>query len=325
MTSTRIREVMTSEVLSVEPSLPFEAAVALMDERSISCVPVAEEGRPIGVISERDVLRATSRLGRGEPFPARTDEVMSKPPVTISAESSVDEAIAVVNQRRIRRLVVVDESGRLVGLVTQSDLVAAQTMAVARERDLLERRVLERTNELQKLSRRLEQLSLADPMLGIGNRRAMERELERLHELAKRYQRKYGVLLLDIDEFKNYNDHYGHPVADDVLRSVSDAAGSALRTSDSIHRYGGEEFLICLPETDWSGTAIAAERVRQTVEALAIPHERSEHGIVTVSVGGAVEPATGELGEWATRVSQADESLYRAKQSGRNQTCLYED
>lgn len=324
MTSIRIAEVMTSDVRSVEPDLPFKDTISLMEDRRVSCVPVVEKGRPVGVVSERDVLRATNRATRGEAFPKLTADVMSHPPITIGSESSVDEAIAVVNQRRIRRLVVVDASDELVGLVTQSDLVAAQTMAVARERDLLEDRVRQRTDELEKLSQRLEQLSLADPMLGIGNRRAMEKEMIRLHELARRYQRTYSVLLLDIDEFKKYNDHYGHPVADQILMQVCDSAASVLRTSDSMYRYGGEEFLICLPETDLEGASVTAERVRETVEAMGLPHAATSRGIVTVSVGGACEPAKGELSEWTVRVSEADEALYRAKEGGRNRVAVHQ-
>ncbi len=324
MTSIRIAEVMTSDVLSVEPGLPFAETVSLMEERRVSCVPVVEKGKPVGVISERDVLRASSLAMQGEAFPERTSEIMSHPPITIASDASVDEAIAVVNLKRIRRLVVVGGGDQLVGLVTQSDLVAAQTMAVARERDLLEERVRVRTDELEKLSRRLERLSLADPMLGIGNRRAMEREMTHLHELARRYQRPYSVLLLDIDEFKKYNDHYGHPVADQILMQVCEATGSVLRTSDSLYRYGGEEFLICLPETDLDGAATTAERVRATVEEMGLPHDASERGIVTVSIGGSCEPAKGELSEWTVRVSEADEALYRAKEGGRNAVELHQ-
>ncbi len=324
MNPVRIAEVMTADVLSVEPSLSFADVVARMDERKLSCVPVAEDGKPVGVISERDVLRSARQAAEGAPFPETAGDAMSGPAITIPCHAGVEEAISVVNLRRIRRLVVVDGEGRLAGLVTQSDLVAAQTLALARERDLLEERVRARTHELEALSRKFEQLSLSDPMLGIGNRRAMENELDRLAELASRYHRHYSVLLFDIDHFKKYNDHYGHPVADGVLRQVSSAASTALRASDTIFRYGGEEFLVALPETDLEGAATTGERIRAMIEALAIPHELADSGVVSVSVGCATEPPDHPAPGWATRVNQADAALYRAKQGGRNRVACHD-
>lgn len=180
MQSVQMGALMTTEIEVVAPGETLAHVLDLMQCRRLSCVPVVEDGRPIGVISERDVVRVLTGRLHGKSLPATAAHLMSAPPITILGGASIETAVRLQQDRGIRRLLVVDDAGRLIGLVTQSDLVEAQTLALEHERDRLEEHVAERTEALRLANQRLEQLALVDPMLGTGNRRAMNRELARL-------------------------------------------------------------------------------------------------------------------------------------------------
>ncbi len=309
----RISEVMTKDVESVSPEDPLGIVISRMMERRISCVVVCDGSEPVGVISERDVVRVLSDHLHGGSVPARAAEVMSTPPVTVSSRWSLDRARELLQERAIRRLVVVDGEGGLAGLITQSDLLGAQ-------REVLEKRVRARTAELLEANERLRQLSMRDSLMNIGNRRAMDEALDRTHSVAERYGRVYSLVLVDVDHFKGFNDFYGHPEADQVLRRIAHVLVDAARNCDSVFRYGGEEALVLMPETDLEGALVVAERYRAAIEGLAIPNEASPHGCVTVSCGVAASHDYGQPApvNWRDPLSRADASLYDAKRNGRN-------
>jgi diguanylate cyclase (GGDEF)-like protein len=314
-----VRDLMTRDVVVVTPDAPLRDAVRLMRERRISCTVVCDGRTPVGLITERDLARILDDLIRQ---PGRVDsrvgDSMSGPVVSVCDTAVLDDAVGEIASRRIRRLPVVNAQGELVGLVTQSDLIQARARATEDQRDLLERTVRERTRELEEANRKLERLSLEDALLGIGNRRAMELALERVHAERTRYARPYSVVLIDVDHFKAYNDSYGHLQGDQVLRDVSWALRCTLRGSDAPYRYGGEEMLILLPETRLHDACRAAERVRGAIEHAGLPHRGSKSGVVTVSCGVSAPPEGGDLPAWREVVKSADDALYRAKQRGRN-------
>jgi diguanylate cyclase (GGDEF)-like protein len=138
---------------------------------------------------------------------------------------------------------------------------------------------------------------------------------------AVRSHEPIGLALIDVDAFKAYNDRYGHQAGDSCLRTVGQALGGALwRRTDLAARYGGEEFAVVLPSTTLDGAFRAAQRIRATVEALAIPHDASPvHSTVTVSIGvaGCTPRGGDDLGEL---IAAADAALYEAKRNGRNQS-----
>ncbi|HYY11498.1 MAG TPA: GGDEF domain-containing protein, partial [Kineosporiaceae bacterium] len=127
--------------------------------------------------------------------------------------------------------------------------------------------------------------------------------------------------ICDIDHFKAYNDGFGHPAGDQALRAVAGALASGVRPSDSVYRWGGEEFLVLLPEQDATGGLAALGRLRRAVRDLGIPHPRSAAGVVTLSVGLTVwGPGRSESVDQL--VAEADRALYAAKEQGRDQVCL---
>ena len=163
-----------------------------------------------------------------------------------------------------------------------------------------------------------------DYLTGLNNRRSVDATLAGEWRRAIREQTSLSVLLLDVDHFKRFNDDYGHLAGDQALRAVAKALAATLRRpGDSVGRFGGEEFVACLPHTDRTGAMTAAEAVRSAVERLGIRHGSTPAGRVTVSVGVASVPAA-DLKRMQPRdlVKLADAAMYRAKELGRNRVAL---
>jgi diguanylate cyclase (GGDEF)-like protein len=185
----------------------------------------------------------------------------------------------------------------------------------------LAQKVAERTAALEEANQRLELLSATDALTGVANRRKFNEALDAEWLRARRTQSPIGLVLIDIDHFKLYNDHYGHQGGDACLQLVATTMRAGLRAgSDLIARYGGEEFVLLLPNTDLQGTLTVAERVRAAVAARAEPHLNASHGIVTVSVGITSFVPSGEA-KATQYIELADQALYEAKRAGRNRVC----
>lgn len=203
----------------------------------------------------------------------------------------------------------------------QEELLQAQRMLVetlqGSEREL-EKRVAQRTDELQELNSKLETLSLTDALTGIANRRHFDEVLQQEWHRAQRTGEPLALAILDVDWFKRYNDHYGHPAGDACLQRIAQVLASTVgRSSDLVARYGGEEFVFLVPMTDTAGAQGIALRLVQAIEALGLPHELSTFGRVTVSIGvAAMTPGQGDTPE--TLLQRADAALYEAKKAGRN-------
>jgi diguanylate cyclase (GGDEF)-like protein len=172
---------------------------------------------------------------------------------------------------------------------------------------------------LEAANRELESLASADGLTGVANRRAFDRGLEREWRRAVRAQAPLSLLLIDVDFFKAYNDRYGHAAGDDCLRGIaSTLAVGARRAGDLVARYGGEEFGVVLPDCSDESARQLAERLRERIAGLALPHDASDVAPhVTISVGGATSmPKSGVTA--GDLIRSADEALYEAKRGGRD-------
>ncbi|WP_414155878.1 diguanylate cyclase [Pseudomonas sp. BNK-43-b] len=166
----------------------------------------------------------------------------------------------------------------------------------------------------------LQRLMNSDGLTGLSNRRHFDEYLELEWRRAMREQQQLSLLMIDVDYFKAYNDSFGHLAGDEALRQVAEAIrGSCSRPSDLPARYGGEEFALVLPNTSPGGARLVAEKLRQTVHALNIPHTAPQaDSRLTVSIGLATQ--TPSIGSHCRQlISAADKGLYQAKHSGRNQ------
>ncbi|WP_323813526.1 diguanylate cyclase [Cellvibrio sp. NN19] len=172
---------------------------------------------------------------------------------------------------------------------------------------------------LKRKSDQLVKLAGTDPLTGIANRRQFDATLEREWMRAQRNNTALSVIMMDVDFFKRYNDHYGHVAGDNCLKRVTLALQAALnRPGDLLARYGGEEFVTLLPETDMIEVITVAERLRKAVYQLALEHGASPaSGFVTISLGGATALPANQQSKEAL-IAQADEQLYLAKHAGRN-------
>jgi diguanylate cyclase (GGDEF)-like protein len=303
----------------VELSATLDEVVAIMKEKKYSCVVIAKNGEPHGIITERDMVGVVAELLSS--CTTRTllvEEFMTSPTIAIQESASLYEALVITQTHKIRHLPVVDEAYQLVGLLTQSDIAQSHFKAIETQREIIERLIKERTRELQDANAALKSLSLQDGLLGIGNRRAMEVDVSFTHANALRYHRPYSVALLDVDYFKLFNDHYGHQAGDDALKMVADTIQGSIRGSDRLYRYGGEEFLLLMPETSLADAKMVTERSLALVEAVCVAHEKSPYGHLTLSGGVSVVDGLGLPKTWQEVANEADEYLYAAKGDGRN-------
>lgn len=161
-----------------------------------------------------------------------------------------------------------------------------------------------------------------DALTGIGNRRLLDIELSEAVAQARRRRHDLAVIMIDIDQFKTYNDQYGHPAGDACLAAVAAClADTITHPEDEVMRYGGEEFTVLLRRADGSAALGLAERMRQAVRDMRRPHDGREDGIVTISLGVAAMP--GETANPMVLVAAADRALYRAKEAGRDRSMLF--
>jgi diguanylate cyclase (GGDEF)-like protein len=171
-----------------------------------------------------------------------------------------------------------------------------------------------------KLYQKMEMLATTDGLTLLYNHRTFQEQLAKEVERARRYKRPLSLLLMDIDHFKKFNDTYGHPVGDLVLKEIAICIKQSIRINDIPARYGGEEFAVIIPETSQEGAMIIAERIRRTVEQHTII-SLDKRLNVTISVGCSVMPLHGSTPQ--TLIDSADKALYFSKENGRNRITLF--
>ena len=177
-------------------------------------------------------------------------------------------------------------------------------------------------DELRLARTALARLAHTDPLTGLRNRLGLAADLEHLHNVSERYGRNYCLAMCDIDFFKAYNDTYGHPAGDQALRTVAAVLTEQVRKGDRVYRYGGEEFLVLLPEQDLAGAGTAMERIRERLHALAVEHRGAgPDSVLTLSVGLAASHPDRRVPSNEV-LAEADTALYEAKAAGRNRVAI---
>lgn len=164
-----------------------------------------------------------------------------------------------------------------------------------------------------------EVLHTRDPLTGASNRTNLLENLQKEHELCKRKSLSCALIMIDLDHFKQVNDEFGHAAGDKVLIALVKCIKFQLRKYDQLYRYGGEEFLVCLPQTELDDAKSFSERLRAGVEALKIDISNDNHINVTGSFGVTLISADDNI---ETAIERADEAMYQAKKSGRNRVCV---
>jgi diguanylate cyclase (GGDEF)-like protein len=292
---------MTRAVVTATPDMPLRDVCRLMIEHDISCVVVAEGGRPLGLISERTVVRRLAR-DRGLDVPA--NRAMSRPVRTCPPRTGLTHALDTMREMHIRRLAVVGGDGSLVGIITQSDLLEATNRQLA---------------DLTRAHGQLRQTAMRDELTGLYNRRAFNEAFRTELERARRYGGLLAMVLFDLDHFKLVNDRFGHAAGDDVLRRFARIVSGCCRDVDVPARPGGEEFAVLVPAAGTRAARVYAERVRRETEAMMF-HHAGQQFRVTVSAG--VCKWTRSVSSMRAMMAEADKAMYQAKRSGRNRVCV---
>jgi diguanylate cyclase (GGDEF)-like protein len=302
-------EELLAEVLRVlvrVGTLPFraKAAIFLVDHDTLALSSFVD--------SENSGIRPCSSIGKGKCLCSRalaTGEVV----VSLAGE---------VEQLELKCTGGLESHGRIVvPLKAANKVVGILSLYVGKERKVSDRTIkLLSTIGAQignainnaRLYEETRSFSLHDPLTGLPNRRLMDIEVGKNFHVAERYGSDLSLIMLDIDFFKNFNDTYGHPEGDKLLRLVAEIMLKEVRTADYVFRYGGEEFLIMLPENNLEMSCSAAERLKRKIQ---------EESGVTVSMG--VSAMSPDIGNPSELIDRADKALYAAKQGGRNKVVAY--
>lgn len=182
-----------------------------------------------------------------------------------------------------------------------------------------------RRDELELLNVQLRESAERDALTRSYNRLRLGEDMRAVTDRVERYGHRYSVALFDIDHFKAYNDTYGHIAGDEALIQVADIISDHRRAGDTLYRYGGEEFLLLLPEQSADGALVAAERIRKAIESATVRHRHLDvAGRVSVSIGIA-DLRHGIDSAFEEALHRADDALYLAKDRGRNQTVVAQD
>ena len=190
-----------------------------------------------------------------------------------------------------------------------------------REKELLAR--ISRMVQIKKSEDSMREETYTDPLTGLYNRRYMEKRFGEELALAKRKEYDIACVMIDIDHFKSINDIHGHAAGDYVLKGVADLGKENLREYDTLSRYGGEEFVLLLSQTDYDGAVVVAEKLRKAIESKAFHFEGKD--IAVTASFGVYSSDVDELSTAEEFTCKADEALYKAKGSGRNKVVTYRD
>ncbi|HEX8473631.1 MAG TPA: diguanylate cyclase [Pyrinomonadaceae bacterium] len=291
-------------------------SLLLFDERANELAVKAAVGPRAEIARDAPRMRlgdgvAGSVLREGRPLVVSDMAVAGHHPAPAERSYKTSSFISypiIVGGRKVGVLNVTDKAGG--GVYNEMDLglleMIAPQMALA----------LDRAEWHQKATQ-FQLLSITDPLTGLLNRRYMEERLSEELERSKRHPSPMSFMMIDIDDFKSYNDRHGHQAGDLALEMTAQCLKSALRSADVASRYGGEEFSILLPQTNLSEAHVIAERIRRRVERTHYPHGKTQPlGAVTVSIG--ISAFSPNLDTPASIIYAADQALYSAKSRGKN-------
>jgi len=293
-----------SEPNSVQPRIVFRAAAHIAAEAEALATTFGASfiAKPVNP----ETLLAVVEAALSGPCP---------PPAEAHSEhKSIDSFLRPIARKLHRHTVNLERLNAQLGRgIAQRD-AQLEVVRAALDQEIKKRLLAEQ--ELTQANLRLHDQVVHDGLTGLHNRRYLEESLGREESRARRSSQPFGVLMIDIDNFKRFNDTLGHAAGDAVLRAIGQYMLSAARGEDIVSRYGGEEFVLVMAPASQGTVSERAEKLRREVQNLEIEYEGRRVGPITISVGIGMFPDHGEGGQEVLRV--ADAALYQAKRSGRN-------
>ena len=297
----------------VQQNEPMEEAIALLNRAVHDCLIVADGKRLVGIITSKDILRYFNNIDS----PCSVSDFMSSPLHTLPAETSIKEALTYVKEKHFKRIVVVNDHGSLIGIISQKDLIAQTYLRWSNIVKEHYHEIAELSYILEERNKQLVQMATKDRLTGINNRHMFEEQFENERAYARRYHATLHLIILDIDHFKAINDTYGHIIGDSVLQEFAAIINESARSSDFLARWGGEEFVLLLHNSSDADAYKVAEKLRHIIAT----HRHETVGTVTCSIGLCrIDPAL----SINDNLARADHALYEAKNGGRNRVCVYE-
>lgn len=282
----------TNRVEGIRPQSTLrQAAHTLLDLRLGALVVTDETNTMVGIISERDLLPV---VASDDPKAAEAlvSDVMTFSVISCGPDDEISYLLHLMNENAIRHMPVL-EDGKLIGILSIRELTKAY--------------------ELLQIE------ANTDPLTQVSNRRPFLKTLETQFDNARQDGTPMSVAMLDVDHFKRINDTYGHDAGDKTLQQLSRMLIREFRTIDLVGRLGGEEFALVFPETDLLGAYVACERLRATIQSSEIVADTNKIRL-TVSIG--LTEICEKASDAASLLKRADELLYDAKNSGRNQVMV---
>lgn len=292
-----------------ENTSTIQAIRLMRDNNSDSIIMIDDEHKAIGIFTTKDFINLINlSASLQEPI----SKYMTKPVYTLSEHSTISEAIDFIRDKHFKRIVVTNENDEITGILTQKELLRIIYNKwidfIKEEGD----RISKMNEELLSKANKLEEKASFDFLTKLYNRRKFNSFLEYEISKANRYKEQHlSLMLVDIDYFKNVNDTYGHLVGDNILQEVSKILTICSRDTDIVARWGGEEFVLMLPQTNIEQAYLVAQKLRATIEK----HKFDDVKHITCSIGISQFHKNEDKDTLFKRV---DEALYKAKRSGRN-------
>lgn len=289
-----IKEHMQKNVITVPPSATLKKCASIMASHKIGCLVVIDKNnKPVNIITKTDILRAISTSSLNNSIEQCNH--IAKHLITLKENQTLFDLITIFNETKIKHIPVVDETtGCLTGIISSSDIIS----------------------NLNAISQITELIKI-DPLTRLMNRHHLT---SIKFNLERKIHSGIAILMVDLDNFKQINDTYGHQFGDSVLRKVGQKILVSIRPYDDAIRYGGEEFLIILYRLTTRDAPNIAERIRHNIEQISF----KEHPEVkiTVSIGLTFFDPT-KCSSLDNAIHQADKALYQAKQQGKNKVVIF--
>ncbi len=299
---------------SFAPDTPVIKVLEYLKDAPNDCVIIQQDGFPVGILTSKDVLRLIEKENL-QTLPVETE--MSSPVFTLGTRASINDGLEFLKKNHFKRIVVTDDSGAVVGVVNQQDLIARTYLKWSQLMRDHFKQFEELTQVLQQKNLHLSKLATKDALTDVHNRHMFTELFAKEVINLKRDGAKLVLMMIDLDFFKRINDTYGHNVGDETLRTFAGTVLTCIRESDIFARWGGEEFVLLLHGASGKEAYDIGEKIRKKIEATFF----EQAGRLTCSIGAAEVFADDTIEK---AVHRADNALYAAKERGRNTTVVYE-